>query len=363
MHCIENLARMTLPNDVFMATIKLYYQMGKNEHYLKLFSSNIEFIMAQNAYEEARLFFRIFFPSYKVGESRLRSLRLNSTVARNKGETLVKNTFSVFQLIHNPKGSHFHLNVTEIHDLARMMFKDVYPPEKIQYQKIERQRHSLITHEIGSKREYLEQLIIKLQESKKLGIYESVFLYLNFMVDMMNMEVFRFPENDVIAFLVFYVMMIEEGLIASRYISFFAKLSFNAHEFKTLMEKTKFGWNEGYSEIMPLARFVLRMYHETYLELSEFARDYAYEADLEISKSDYVENTIDKLPDVFQKDDIRRKHPFISDSTINRTLKRLQDDNKIRPLGKGRSAKWVKLYQKGSKKPSAQQLNLDLEDI
>jgi hypothetical protein len=97
-----------------------------------------------------------------------------------------------------------------------------------------------------------------------------------------------------------------------------------------------------------------------YLELEENARDYEYESSLEISKSDYVENTIDKLNQIFSKEDIRLRHPLISDSTINRTLKRMQEENKIRPLGKGRSAKWAKLYQKETKKTILKQMNLDL---
>lgn len=113
---------------------------------------------------------------------------------------------------------------------------------------------------------------------------------------------------------------------------------------------------------MPLQRFILRHYLKLYSDLGDYARDYEYESSLEISKSDYIENTIDKLPEVFSKEDIRMKHPLISDSTINRTLKRLQEENKIRPLGKGRSAKWIKLYKKEQKKVSQTQLNFELGD-
>ncbi|MCK7488519.1 MAG: hypothetical protein MZU97_25765 [Bacillus subtilis] len=108
-------------------------------------------------------------------------------------------------------------------------------------------------------------------------------------------------------------------------------------------------WASGYADLMPLHKLLLRLFFEVYNQLSITARDHEYEQNLEISKSDYIENTIDKLAEVFSKDDIREKHPLISDSTINRTLKRLQEANKIRPLGKGRSAKWIKLYKKPGK--------------
>jgi hypothetical protein len=206
----------------------------------------------------------------------------------------------------------------------------------------------------------LEDLIKKLEETKKLKTTEIFFLYLNFMVDFINIDIFKFEEQDVIAILIFYIMIMQEGFLASKYVSFFGKLYLNIAEYKSTLDKSRFGWSEGYSEIMPLTRFFLKQAKMMYQELSEKARDYDYESNLEISKSDYIENTIDKLNEVFSKEDIRLKHPLISDSTINRTLKRLQEENKIRPLGKGRSAKWIKLYQKEKKGKVLKQLNFDL---
>ena len=60
-------------------------------------------------------------------------------------------------------------------------------------------------------------------------------------------------------------------------------------------------------------------------------------------KSTNIENTINKLPNIFTKDQIREIHPYVSESTINRALQKLRDENKIKPLGKGRSAKWRKI--------------------
>jgi len=97
-----------------------------------------------------------------------------------------------------------------------------------------------------------------------------------------------------------------------------------------------------------------------YADLADLAREYHYENTLDISKTDYIENTIDKLEEVFTKEDIRLKHPLISDSTINRTLKRLQEENKVRPLGLGRNAKWIKLYKKPQKSKPGGQIGFDL---
>ena len=56
------------------------------------------------------------------------------------------------------------------------------------------------------------------------------------------------------------------------------------------------------------------------------------------------------MPVYFTKDDVRRYHPDASDSTINRILFKLRDDGIIMPLGKGRSARWMKLINENDPK-------------
>jgi hypothetical protein len=287
-------------------------------------------------------------------------LQLDSTRPKNRGETLYKNIIEVFKIVHAPRSSSFELTVTEINNLVTLLFKDYYSKDLLTYQKSERVKHSLLSTESVSKRETLESMIALYSTIRKSNEYEQSYVNLNFMVDFMNMEIYKIPEDDVVATLVYYIICIQDGIIASQYVSFFRKLLLNLKEFNTAKEFTKMNWKDGYSEINPLHRFMLKLHYDLYIELDELARDYQYESSLEISKSDYIENTIDKLNQIFSKEDIRLKHPLISDSTINRTLKRMQEDNKIRPLGKGRSAKWTKLYQKETKKTILKQMNFDL---
>ncbi|MDD3126086.1 MAG: hypothetical protein PHT27_00545 [Candidatus Izemoplasmatales bacterium] len=360
MNCLNNLVRMQIPNDVMMSTLKLYYELGKNEYYSTLFATDREVFSKQVALQDAYYFYKCFFAADKIAEPRLKTLQLDSTVARTKAESLYKNIIGIFSIIHQPTTHPFKLTVTEINDLVRMIFKDYYSIDQMGYQKTDQKKPSLVSVESSSKRELLEKMLILYQENKKKNEYEDLFLSLNGMVDFLNMEIYKFPKNDVIALLIYYILSTQEKLIVGRYVSFFGKLYFHIKEYETVLDKTRFNWKEGYAEIMPMHRLLLKIFYDMYIELGEQARDYEYESKLEISKSDYVENTIDKLNEVFSKEDIRLRHPLISDSTINRTLQRMQADNRIRPLGKGRSAKWIKLYKKETKKIIMEQLNLDL---
>ncbi len=359
---LETISKKQIPNDVIMNSLKLYREIGKNAQYATLFSPDFDFMSKQLAFTEAYSFYKCFYAELKIPESRLKSLQLESTRPKNKAETLYKNILSVFATIHDSSIAHFELNVAEINNLVAMLYKDYYGKDQLSYQKSERQKHSLLSNESISRREQLEAMINLYTNIKRSNDYESTYLSLHFMVDYLNMDVYKIPDNDVISVLIYYILNMQDSIIVSRYISFFGKLLLNMKEFLTLKDMSRMNWKEGFADLMPLHRLMLRMHYDMYVELEELARDYQYESSLEISKSDYIENTIDKLNQVFSKEDIRLKHPLISDSTINRTLKRMQEENKIRPLGKGRSAKWVKLYQKETKKSILKQMNFDLGD-
>ncbi len=359
MNSIKSIKTTPVPNDVFLKTTKLYYQMGKNEYYTSLFKDSYKHISKAVASQDAYAFFKLFFPEYKIQETRFKTLLLDSSVPKNTGEVIYKNIYHIFTMIRNVHADPFALNVTEINDLVKLIFMEA-PKEKVHYRRYKTNTHSLLAKESGSMREKLEALINEFSKIEKENLFEPLILHMNLVVDFINMDIYTGNRNDLIGVLILYVLMIQQGFIVCNYVSFFAKLHLYKDELKLALAKCKFQWEEGLAEIMPLQRLFIKIYTESYFQLSEKARDFEYESGLQISKSDYIENTILKLPETFAKEDIRERHPLISESTINRTLKRLQEEEKIRPLGKGRSAKWMKLV-KSTKKPTYQeQLNLDL---
>ena len=359
MNCIKTIKTTPVPNDVFLKTTKLYYQMGKNDYYKSLFSDSYKYISQQVAAQDAYAFFKIFFAEYNITESRYKTLLLDSTVPKNTAESIYKNIVFVFRQIKETDVEPFMLSVTEVNDLVRLIFAKA-AKENVQYRRFKEYKHSLLSKESGSMREKLEELINEFNKIKKENTFEPLILHMNFLVDYINMTVYTGERNELIGVLILYILMIQEGLIVCNYVSFFAKLHLYKDEFEKAIQKSKFQWEEGLSDLMPLERLFIKIYTELYFDLSEKARDFEYESKLERSKSDYIENTILKLPEVFSKEDIRDRHPLISDSTINRTLKRLQEEDKIRPLGKGRSAKWIRIIKTTKKINFHEQLNFDL---
>ncbi len=358
MNCLKHCKQANIPADVFIKSLSLYYKMGWNPGYKTLFHDNREMIVDKLIERESLSFYRFFFPDDKIKSSRFRSLRLSSSVANNNREQRYINIYRIFSMIHD-RDADFKLTIPEIMDLVRLFYDRLPEGKRIAYQKVASDEAGLLSQEKRSRREDIEKMIDLYETIKKENIVEHGHLNLCFMLDFLNMEIFKIPDHEAIALLIYYILNMVDGYHVTHYESFFEKMLVNRDEYRQLLKTSVFQWSEGLADVTPLRRFFIRLYNNLYDSLSETARDYEYENNLAINKTDYVENTIYKLPEVFSKDDVRKRHPTVSDSTINRTLKRLHEQNKIRPLGKGRAAKWMRI---DTKENDRNQLYFDLGD-
>lgn len=356
MNCMENLNRTQIPNDVIMDYITLYKSIGINRHNHELLEGDYEVMVRQTVRNDTYFFAKIF--QIKVTDSRFKSLIYKGVKPKNKEEKLVLNIFNAFTKIHD-ESSTFELLVSEVQDLMKFLYGDMLPATKLQFRKIERKERttSLLTSKNSSTRDSIDQLIGLFNSAMRHQQYEVSYIIMNLYIDFINIKPFH-EKNDEIGLLIMFILLIGNGFEVFEYISFFEKIYKRINDFDNNVIRSSFNWELGYAQILPLHKFVLEISLDAYQTLNSLVRD--YEFDQHLNKSDNVENTINKLEDVFSKDDIRDVHPYISDSTINRTLKRLRDEQKIRPLGKGRSAKWIKLVKEKNKKIRFEQLDLDI---
>ena len=356
MNCLTNIERTQIPHDIVMSYINIYKSIGINHYNHETLSSDYLVMVRQTINNDTHFFAKIF--DINVSDVRLKSLIYKDILPKNKEERLIVNLKNAFIKIHSENSS-FELLTNEIFDLLKFLYKDIIPPSKLQFRKTSRKTNktNLLSGNYTSKREDLEELIRLYKIKVKEGKYEISLIIENFYIDFINISRF-IDKNMEIGFLLLYILLLTNSYEVFEYISFMELISRNKPEFELQVKNASFNWAEGFSQILPLHRFILKISAYAYDEINELIRN--YEFDCQLNKSNNIENTINKLPDVFSKDEIRNIHPYISDSTINRTLKRLRDNEKIRPLGKGLSAKWIKLYKSTNNKLAFEQLDLKL---
>ena len=356
MNCMENLRRSQIPNDVVIDYITLYKSIGINRNNHDMLISDYDVMVRQTVRNDTYYFAKMF--QINVTDSRFKSLIYKNVKPKNKDEKLILNLKSVFTKIHK-EASSFELLVTEVQDLMKFLYNDILISSKLQFRKIERKERNvnLLTSKHTSTRESIDQLIQLFNQEIKNNNYEVSYIIMNFYIDFINIKPF-YDKNKEIGLILMYVLLVANDFEVYEYISFMQQIHKNKVVFDQVVLQSTFNWEVGYAQIIPLHQFIINISIDSYQTLNYLVRD--YEFDKQLNKSNNIENTINKLDDTFSKDDIRNIHPYISDSTINRTLKRLREDGRIRPLGKGRSAKWIKLYKLDDKKLRFEQLDLNL---
>jgi len=356
MTCLKNISRNTIPNDIVMSYLKLYKAIGNNPYNHRTLETDNEVMVRQTIANDVFGFTKIL--GIKISEGRIRSLIYKGVLPKNKDEKLIINLNNAFTRIHNATHT-FELLPNEIMDMMKFIYKDVVNEKRLQFQKFDRvvNKVSLLSGNKQSKRDTLDELITRFIELKDDDRYEVSFLIVNFYIDFIKSDIF-IEKNREAGLLILFILLLTNEFEVFDYVSFFEVLAEHYDEFQQVVLASSYNWEEGFASALMLHRFILKITLICYDKMTNIIRDYEYDSNL--NKSNNIENTINKLDEIFTKDDIRNIHPYISDSTINRTLKRLRDENKIRPLGKGRSAKWMKLYELPSSKTLFEQLDMKI---
>ena len=191
-----------------------------------------------------------------------------------------------------------------------------------------------------SRRKKIDELLLTYIKLLNSNDYELTNLVTNFYMDFINIKPFNIG-NEVVGLMLIYLLLLKEQFKMFHYVSFFELIYENYDEFKSLVNKANFNYEDGYSQTAPLNNFIIDILIDGYNKVDKLASDTKFDGN--IMKTYNIENTIMKLGEVFTKEDVRAKHPYVSLSTIDRTLKRMREENKIRPLGVGRSASWVRI--------------------
>jgi Fic family protein len=271
-----------------------------------------------------------------ITNTRMRLIITKNSEPRLNNEIIlynIKELLTSFQLKHKDMG-------TKSNDLINMAnFVDEKKNIKFDYLHTDK-KHILKSQNMRSKRIHLDEINDEVTRIMDKGLYDPIVLYLHYFIDFINYQPFT-SNNELTSYLLIYLLLLKADVYAFRFVSFFELLYDNFEEFETELKKASFNWNEGFSQTLEFVRFMTKLILKAYHNTNEVIK--IYEFDRSINKANNIENTILKLPEIFTKEEIRINHPFVSESTINRTLSKLRDEKVIKPLGKGRSAKWIKI--------------------
>lgn len=347
MKALANIGRIQISNEVMLLLLSLYESKGKSFYYDDLFNRDV--VAFEKKTMEINLISIAKHLQLSMTEARIKLFAKKKMVPRTKDEHLLANIkIALEQLQSNP--SEFEFLVNEIFNLAKLISKDY---ESITFNTYEKVEEGLLKTKRASTREDLEQLLNLFEKSLRSKKHELTQLISNFYVDFMNMDIFS-RHNDIIGMITLYALLLKYFNVF-KYVSFYKYFLDIKLTWDQGLITANYYWSSGFAQTDMLNRLLVDLIIKSYEEVDLMAHEYEFEKNL--NKSDNIENSVLKLKEIFVKEDLRKRHPNVSDATIDRTLKRLKDENKIRPIGRGRGAKWQRII-KGTKKALVEQLSI-----
>ena len=334
MSCILNISRFLIPNDVITTLTNIYKYIGRTPSYEETVGNDLSRIIDQTLERDCYFLSKIL--NLEISDSRLRLIITKHSEPRSKDESTL---FYIKEILKSFQMSYSDLT-TQSNDLNNLV-NYIYPNQNIKFDfdHIDKKAY-LRSQSMRSKRILLDEINDEVNKHIAKDNFETIVLSLHYFVDFYNLEPFT-AHNDVVAYLLLYLLLLKASVLSYQYVSFFELLYSEFGAFEIELKNASFNWKEGFSQTNGFIRFMTKLILNSYIRTNEIINEYKFDANL--NKSNNIENTISKLPAIFTKDEIRLIHPYVSESTINRTLSKLRDEKLIKPLGKGRSAKWIKI--------------------
>ena len=343
MSCVLNINRFIIPNDVIFDLGEIYQYVGSNSYLNDIAGNDLNTIIEQTVSRDA--FFLAKILALDVSEARNRLIISKNSTPRTKEENTlykIKDMLSSYQR----ESDKLPLQTNEFLNEVNYVFNHY---SQIKYDYVSTRKRSVLQGEgERSKRLLLDEILTEMNLTIKERKFDKLILYLHFFIDFYNIRPFNSSSyasiNGISSLLLLYNLLMKCNLDCFHYVSLFELIYNDLDQFKEEMANVSFNWEEGYAQTSSFVRYIMNIILTAYDLTYKKMKDYKF--DKSFKKQENIENTIMGMDKEFSKEDIRKVHPYVSESTINRSLIALRDEGLIIPTGKGRSAKWIKAERK-----------------
>ncbi|MFA5542714.1 MAG: hypothetical protein WDA47_03010 [Bacilli bacterium] len=334
MSCIMNMNRLIIPNDIITKLTMIYTYIGRSEIFENTVGNDLDRIVSQTVERDAYFFAKI--TNIELTDARMRLIITKDSEPRNKDEATLYGVKELLKSFHVNKNSFG----TQSNDLINLV-NYIHPNQNIKYDYDEAEHKSILQSQgMKSKRIIVDEINDEVNLITRKKDLEKIVLNIHYFIDIYNLKPFSL-KNEEVSYLLLYLLLLKCNISSMKYASLFEFIYNDFDRFESELKNASYNWKEGYSQSLGFVRLMMELIIKTFERTEDIIKEYKFDSSL--NKSDNVENTIIKLPEIFTKEDIRLEHPYVSESTINRTLSKLRQEKIIKPLAKGRSAKWIKI--------------------
>lgn len=336
MNNFENLNHFIIPPKLLLKLTNLYQNIGQSNYLInKLEEEHLKKLKLKTLNQDTYYLSNLL--ELNITENRKKQLIEKDHEAKNKEEKTLLNLKKVLSLIDRDVQG-FNLNASELINYINLIYNDKTKYREGDFTALENKiKHSysvrfLINKEFDDFDDYLN--------NQK---YENVILVSIILSDIYNLSPLS-KHNDAGLLIALYYLLKEIKLAIINYQSFFEIFESRKEKLLDAFNRTTINYQNGFLNPAEITEGIIDILNELFLSFKNLTKE--TENKKNGNKQLYIENTILKLPTIFTKDDIRKIHPEASDTTIQRALNNLKNNELIMPLGTGRNAQWRKNVEK-----------------
>lgn len=182
----------------------------------------------------------------------------------------------------------------------------------------------------------MEELCGYLKKEMREEKIEPLILIGVFILDFLSIHPFN-DGNGRVARLLTLLLLYQHGYELGRFVSLEKVIEESKQSYYDTLNQSSLGWHQGRHDVFIWLEYFLGTILAAYREFEDRVGIINTQKG---NKSQRVENTVEHILGEFTKEEIRQKCPDVGESTINRVFEKLKLEEKIMPIGKGRSAKW-----------------------
>ncbi|HRY85126.1 MAG TPA: Fic family protein [Candidatus Omnitrophota bacterium] len=187
--------------------------------------------------------------------------------------------------------------------------------------------------------EAMEQLCLSYRHSIDQLRYPSLYAIACLVLDFLCVHPFR-DGNGRVSRLLTLLALYQHGFMVGKYISIERIVEQSKETYYETLNKSSQQWHEAKHDVLPWFNYFLGTITAAYKEFEERASHASPERG---AKTGIVEAAVDRQLGEFSISNIEQECPNVSRVMIKKVLSQMSNAKKIKCLGKGKSAKWLRM--------------------
>lgn len=180
----------------------------------------------------------------------------------------------------------------------------------------------------------IKQLCQSYQELCEADEIPSLLLVATFVFDFLCIHPFR-DGNGRVSRLLTSLLLQEQGVIASRFVSLERMVEESKEEYYAVLEQCSRDWHEGENEILPWWNYFLGILRRAYAEFEQ-----RVETAGNTGKTELVIQAIQRQIGCFTLAEIAAECPSVSTPLVKKILATMKKEGRVKLTGRGRGARW-----------------------